>query len=159
VLEDIEPGVYLVEVMDENGNITTVQVTITDEAIAAGKYQQPYAVSSISYIVPSVCIAAILLLLLALIYNVKIEIRSAGDRRRALRTIKRFKRRKREVTVEISEKRTAGGDFGVVTLVPRFARRMRGNTLIITVDGREVLKVLIPEDTDAEFKAVIESWK
>jgi hypothetical protein len=36
---------------------------------------------------------------------------------------------------------------------------MRGNTLIITVDGREVLNVLIPEDTDAEFKAVIESWK
>ena len=38
-LEDVEPGTYIIEVMDEDGNITTMEITVTDEQIAKGHWR------------------------------------------------------------------------------------------------------------------------
>ena len=77
---------------------------------------------------------------------------------RALRSIRRLRRRQNEVTVTVAGRATRGSAYGRVTLSKAFTQRMTGKTLIVMQDNVQVLKVQIPEDAQERFEAVIERW-
>ena len=155
-LEDIEPGTYIIEVMDEDGNITTVEITITDEEIAFGQWK-PTSPNGAWYVWGLAGLALLLILLLLFWRNVKVTM--YDDKEKKLRSIRRLRRKKDEVLVTVEERATRGSAWGIVTLGRPFTRRMRGNTLTILQNETEVLSVQVPEDADKRFEARIESWK
>ena len=157
VLEDIEPGVYLVEVMDEDGNVTVMEITITDEEIAAGIWNDASVDGAPWYIWPAIALAILLILLLLLWRNVKIVV--YGDDEKALRTIRKLKRRRGEVVAQIDQAQINDGVSGKVSLSRVFTKRMRGNTLVVKVGRLVVLRTLIPDDSDGRFEQTINSWE
>ena len=156
MLEDIEPGVYLVEVMDEDGNISVIEVTITDEAIAAGQWK-PGQGSVPGYAWPLAGLILLCLLLLLLWYNVKITL-LMGENDKPVRTLRKLRRRRDEVIVAIETDKMQGSTHGVIILARAFSRRMRGNTLVVMVDDAEVLRTRVPEDQEGRFEVKIDSW-
>ena len=154
-LEDIAPGTYIIEVMDEDGNVTTVEITISDEEIAAGQWK-PTNPNSNWYVWTLAGFALLLILLLLLWRNVKVTMYDANSRE--LRSIHRLRRRKDKVQVTVAENAARGSLWGTVILGRAFTRRMRGNMLIILHRDTEVLRVQVPEDADGMFEARIESW-
>ena len=156
-LENVEPGTYIIEVMDEDGNITTMEITITDEQIAKGQWK-PTEMGGIDWYVWTVLGLALLLLLLLLFWrNVKVTMYPAGGGR-PLRNVRRLRRRQNEVIVTVAGRTTRGSAYGRVTLSKAFTQRMTGKTLIVMQDDVQVLKVQIPEDAQERFEAIIERW-
>ncbi len=101
-----------------------------------------------------------LLLLLLLWYNVTVIVYGPDEngKEKRLRTIRRLKRRKDEVTVSLTNSHTRGGAHGMLELTKLFTRRMRGNRLTIEVDGVAVLNAEVPDDAEGRFQARIEKW-
>ena len=101
-----------------------------------------------------------LLLLLLLWYNVTVTVYGPDEngKEKRLRTIRKLKRRKEEVTVSLKKSRVSDGTHGVLELTKLFTRRMRGNRLTIEVDGVVVLNAAVPDDADDRFQARIEKW-
>lgn len=155
-LENIEPGTYIIEVMDEDGNVTTVEITIDDEEIAAGQWK-PTDPAGINWVVWALAALALLLILLLLFWrNVKVTM--FDDVGKKLRSINRLRRKKGEVQVTVAENAARGSTWGIVTLGRAYTRRMRGNTLTIMQDDVQVLSVQVPDDAEGRFEAKIESW-
>jgi hypothetical protein len=156
VLEDIEPGTYIVEVMDEDGNVSLVEITITDEEIAAGLWNVEKHSGLPWWLWAAGGTALLILLIFLLAYNVRITVWNEDGK--AVRRIHRLRRRKDKVQVDIPSRRVRGGIAGTVTLARAFTRRMRGNTLVVAVDGRTVLSTRVPDDADGRFEAQIDSF-
>ncbi len=155
-LEGIEPGTYIIEVMDEDGNITTTEITITDEQVAAGQWKPTHR--GIGWYVWAILGFALLLLLLLLFWrNVTVAMYpEVGDR--PLRRIRRLRHKRDEVVVTVAENAVHDSAYGRVTLSKAFTRRMRGKILVIMQDNAEVLRTQVPEDADGRFEAIIEHW-
>ncbi len=155
-LEGVEPGTYIIEVMDEEGNITTMEITITDEEIASGQWK-PATAGLRWYAWAPAGFGLLLLLLLLFWRNVTVTV-YAAEGEKALRSTRRLKRRKDEVIVSVSRQTARGGASGTVTLSKAFTKRMRGKTLIVEQEGTELLRTQVPEDADDRFTAQIERW-
>ncbi|MPN25137.1 hypothetical protein SDC9_172544 [bioreactor metagenome] len=150
-LEDIEPGTYLIETMDENGNIKTMTITITDDQIATGAWK-PVGTAGEGWIWLAAALAVLLLLLLLLAHNVRIEL--FGGRRK-IGTVRRLKRGREEMTVRLKAGRAKGGDRGRIILSKGLTKRMRGRMLAVLLGEAEVLRVRVPEDAQGSFEAEI----
>ena len=156
VLEDIEPGTYIVEVMDEDGNISLVEITITDEEIAAGLWHVEDHAGLPWWLWAAIGAALLILLILLLAYNVSITVLNTDGK--IVRKIRKLRRRKDEVSVDVSARRVRGGVTGTVTLTRMFTKRIRGYMLIVAVDGQTVLSTQVPDDADGRFEAQIDSF-
>lgn len=159
-LEGVKPGTYIIEVMDENGNVTAVEITITDEQVAAGQWK-PVAKAEFKWYVWAIAALALLLLgiflLLMFWHNVTVTMYNDGNDR-ALRSIRKLRRKKDEVTVTVTGEDTRGSAWGTILLGEPFTKRMRGKTLIVMRDDTQVLSVQIPGDAKDRFEAKIEKW-
>ena len=161
VLEDIAPGTYLVEIIDEEGNIQVVEVTITDEAIAAGRWQ-PHDKAGVSWLLwAGIGLALLLLLLLVLCRNTVIDICTIDDsgREKVLRTMRWLKRRKDTVYVDLRNRHVLNAEYGRLTLTKAFTKRMKGKAVIIRLEGDVVLDAEVPEDIRGRFEAMIDRWR
>ncbi len=161
VLQDIEPGTYLIEVMDENGNVRIVEVTITDEDIAFGQFQPKAPVVWYVYAGGTGAAGLLLLWLLLLWRNVKIEAIAArdGGRVRTVKVIRMLRRSRDVLMINLKAESIKDATKGLVTLSEGLTRRMRSKTLTVTLDGREVFAAVIPDDTKGSFEGTIESWE
>ncbi len=101
-----------------------------------------------------------LLLLLLLWHNVTVTVYGPDDsgQEKRVRTIRKLKRKKDEVTVSLKKSDVRGGQYGAVELARIYTRRMRGNRLIVEVEGRTVLTVEVPKDAEGRFTMRIEKW-
>jgi hypothetical protein len=77
---------------------------------------------------------------------------------KALRSIRRLRRKRDEVIVTVAGRATRDSAYGKATLGKAFTQRMKGKTLIVMRDDTLVLKVQVPEDAQGRFEADIESW-
>ncbi len=161
VLEDIEPGTYLIEVMDENGNVRIVEVTITDEDIAFGQFQPKAGLDWYVYALGGGAAGLLLLFLLLLWRNVKIEAitRKDGGRLRTVRVIRKLRRSRDVLLIDLKPESIKDSTYGTITLSDGLTRRMRTKTLTVTIEGREVFNAVIPDDTKGSFEGTIESWQ
>ena len=158
-LEDVPPGTYLVEVMDADGNTQIVEITITEEAIAAGIYKP--RTNQIALWLLGAGIGLGLLLLLLLWKNVTVEICAAGENGhgKVLRKRRWLKRRKNIIYIDMNARQVADATYGNMILGKSFTKRMENNTVVIRLKGDIVLEVLVPKDTQGCFKAKIDSWR
>ena len=161
VLEDIKPGTYLIEVMDENGNIRLVEVTITDEDIAFGQRLPRPELPWYAYAGGGTVLGLLLIFLLLLWRNVKIEAlvsQSSGRGRKAV-VIRKLRRSRGVLTIALKRADIKDSTDGTITLSDGLTRRMRTKTLTVTLDGKEVFSAVIPDDAKDSFTAAIESWE
>ena len=157
-LEDVGPGTYLIEAMDEEGNIRTVEVRVTMRDIFARSIRSAGDQVTTAVIVSAavLALAALLLILLMAGHNVTVVVAgSRGATSQKLRTLRRIKFRKKELLIKLEEKHLQGGDFCDLKIARTLSRRMRNNTIIVTMRGAEVLRERIPEDFDEAFKRTL----
>ena len=102
----------------------------------------------------------LLIPLLLLWYNVTVTVFGLDEdgKEKSLRRIRRLKRKKDEVTVSLKASHVRGGEYGAVELTKLFTRRMRGNRLIVDVDGEVVLNAVVPDDAEGRFSVRVEKW-
>ena len=152
-LENVGPGTYLIEAMDENGNIRTVEVRVTMRDIFARTIRSAadgFSPAAIALI--ALCLAILILLLLASGFNVTVSVATAaGGNERKLRSMRRIKFRKEELVIKLDNKHVAGGEFVTLSLAKHLTKRMRGNTVVLNIRGKEVLREQIPENMDKAF--------
>ena len=160
VLDDIEPGTYLIEVMDENGNVRIVEVTITDEDIAFGQFQPKTEAAWYVYAGSGGAAGLLLLLLLLLWRNVKIEafVNRDSGRTRTVKVIRKLRRSRDILVIDLRRAHIKDSMNGVITLSEGLTRRMRSKTLSVTLEGREVFNAVLPDDTRGSFQGTIENW-
>lgn len=162
-LEDIKPGTYLIEVMDENGNVKLVEVTITDEDIAFGQLQaKTPGLPWYGYAGGGSAAGLLLLLLFLLLWrNVKIVavVTKDGGRERKARVIRKLRRSRDVLNIAVSREDIKDSTNGTITLSGGLTRRMRNKTLAVTLDGNEVFRAVIPDDTKGSFEGTIGSWE
>jgi hypothetical protein len=152
-LENVEPGTYLVEVKDKDGNIRTVEVRVTKRDIVARSVRSakdnitPAAVATIAG-----AAALMIFLLLAIGHNVTITVTGVlGGAEKNVRTMRRLRGRKKEFIVKLESNQVKGGKYAVVKLAKALSKEMRGNTVVVTLRGVEVLREMIPEDNKEAF--------
>ena len=156
-LKDAKPGTYTIEVMDKNGNISTVTITITDEEVAKGSWQASNSTAS-WYISASVLALIIIIFLLA--YNIKITaIVSDGGEDSILKTKKKLKMRKDEVIVTLKQKDFEGSDYIKAELTKSFTKAMRGRTLIVMLNKTEIIRTRIPDNAEGRFGLTVNRIK
>ncbi len=152
-LTDIGPGTYLIEVMDENGNIRTVEIHVTMQDIFARSLRS--AADRISPAAAAfIALMALLILLLALLASCNVTVSVMGEKKgkeRKLRVFRHIRRRKEELIVKLDGRRLTSGEYAVLRLARRFSKRMRGNTVVVTMQGGELLREQIPLDMDEAF--------
>ncbi len=156
-LENVEPGTYLVEVKDKDGNIRTVEVRVTKRDIVARSVRSakdnitPAAIATIAG-----GAGILLLLLLAIGHNVTVTVTGMmGGAEKNLRTMRRIKGRKKVLVLKLDDKQIKGGQSVVIKLAKRYTKNMRGNTVVVTVRGAEVFRETIPENYDEAFVRTI----
>ncbi|MEN6635523.1 MAG: Ig-like domain-containing protein, partial [Clostridiaceae bacterium] len=156
-LEDVEPGTYLVEVKDKDGNVRTVEVRVTKRDIVARSVRSiadnitPAAIATIGG-----AAALMLLLLLAIGHNVTVTVTGVlGGVEKNLRTLRRIKGRKKELIVKLQDSHVKDGQYVVVKLAKSLSKDMRGNTVVVTIRGAEVFREMIPEDNKEAFVRTI----
>jgi hypothetical protein len=159
VLDGIAPGTYLVEVMDEDGNVTMMEITITDEDIAAGLFTPHHGISGVTIWILAALLIMLLLLLLLLWRNVTVQICALQDdgSEKVLRTVKRLKRRRDLLEISLKDKHVSDALYGRITLSKGLTRRMENKTLVVTVEGSPVYKDIVPESRN-RFVGEIEGW-
>ena len=155
ILEDIDPGVYQIEVMDAEGNISIIEVTITDYDIAMGKSDIESQDKLPLWIWITGIISVLFLLVLLLARNVFITIYDKDDN--VLRKVRRLRRKNDTVIVDLKADDVRGSAHGVIKLTKPFTKRMLGRLLVVSVEGKEILNIDIPEDTKGRFEANIKS--
>ncbi len=152
-LENVEPGTYLVEVKDKDGNIRTVEVRVTKRDIVARSVRSakdnvtPAAVATIAG-----AAALMIFLLLAIGHNVTITVTDMlGGAEKNVRTLRRLRGRKKEFIIKLDNQQVKGGKYAVVKLAKALSKEMRGNTVVVNLRGVEVLREMIPEDNKEAF--------
>jgi hypothetical protein len=152
-LENVEPGTYLVEVKDKDGNIRTVEVRVTKRDIVARSVRSakdnvtPAAVATIAG-----AAALMIFLLLAIGHNVTITVTGMlGGAEKNVRTLRRLRGRKKEFIIKLDNQHVKGGKYAVVKLAKALSKEMRGNTVVVNLRGVEVLREMIPEDNKEAF--------
>jgi len=99
----------------------------------------------------------LMLILLMAGHNVTVVvIGSRGAAQQKLRTLRRIKSRKKELIIKLDEKHLSGGEFCDLKIAKQLSKRMRGNTVIVTMRGAEVLREQIPQDFDEAFRRKIQ---
>jgi hypothetical protein len=153
-LENIKPGTYTIEVMDKDGNVKSVNITITDEQIAKG-FWKPSDNNIIWYVLPAAFAFLILFMLFA--YNVKITLMGKDEYggEKTLKTRKNLKQRRDEVIVFLKQKDLSEADYAVITLAKRFTKRMRSRVLVIMINNTEILRKAIPSDAEGRFEVTV----
>jgi hypothetical protein len=159
VLDNIKSGTYLVEVMDENGTISMLKVTITDEDIALGLFQPSHEGLPV-WLWVLLGLLLLLILILLLWRNVIVAICAVNEdgSQKELRTYKRLRMSRKTLEIKLNERHITGSTYGRVTLSRGLSRRMQNKILLVTIDGGPVLQEAVP-DSRGKFTAVIESWK
>ncbi len=156
-LEDVGPGTYLVEAMDEDGNVRTVEVRVTMRDIFARSIRSAGDKVTLAAAGAIAVLAALALFLLMAGHNVTVVVvGSRGAAQQKLRTLRRIKSRKKELIIKLDEKHLTGGEFCDLKIAKPLSKKMRGNTVIVTMRGAEVLRELIPQDFDEAFRRSIQ---
>ena len=149
-LEGVGPGTYLVETIDEDGNVGTAQVRVTMRDIIARNMRGQSGSTWGAY----VAAACLLLLLLFLAFGFNVRIRIYGrrhDREHRLHTVLRVRRRKDTVIVKLSSKQIRGGVYGAARLSRGLTKRMRDRWFVVLVNGEELFRARIPDDAKDPF--------
>jgi len=149
-LKDAKPGTYTIEVMDKNGNISTVTITITDEEVAKG-YWQASDGKAVWYI--SVAVLALIIIILLLAYNIKITaiVNGGSGEEKVLKTKKKLKMRKDEVIVALKQKDFEESDYIKVELTKSFTKAMRGRALVVMLNKAEIIRTRIPDNAEGKY--------
>lgn len=158
-LEDIEPGTYLLEIMDEYGNVSIVEITITDEDVSAGQMMPRYEGEGPAAYVVLCGLALILLLLLLLWRNVTVQACVAREdgSEKVLRTVRRLRTSRDTLKIRLKDRHVKGSEYGHVTLSRGLTRRMEDHTLIVTVEGKTVLNEKVA-DVRGRYSSEIRNW-
>lgn len=155
-LEDVAPGTYLIEAMDEDGNIRSVEVRVTMRDIIARSVRSAGDQVTAAAIVVITALAAIAIVLLLAGYNVTVVVvGSHGEAQQKLRTLRRIKFRRKELVIKLEDKHLMDGEFCDLKIAKPLSKQMRKNTVIVTMRGAEVLREQIPEDFDEAFRRKI----
>jgi len=151
-LEDVGPGTYLIEAMDENGNVRTVEVKVTMRDIFARSLRSAGDNVTVAAAIAVAALAMILFLLLLSGYNITVVVAgSRGASEQKLRTLRRIKFRKKELVIKLENKHLIGGAFCDLKVAKTLSKKMRGNVIVVTMRGEEVLREMIPENFDEAF--------
>jgi len=152
-LEDVGPGTYLIEAMDENGNVRTVEVRVTMRDIFARSLRSASDKVTLGAVLAIIALAAIAFALLLSGYNITVVVAgSRGASEQKLRTLRRIKFRKKELVIKLENKHLTGGAFCDLKVAKTLSKRMRGNVIVVTIRGEEVLREMIPENFDEAFR-------
>jgi hypothetical protein len=155
-LEDVGPGTYIIEAMDADGNIRTVEVRVTMRDIFARSIRSAGDNVTVTAIAAIAALAGILFLLLLAGHNITVVVVGAnGSTEKKLRTLRRIKMRKKELIIKLDDKNLNGGDYCTLKIAKSLSREMRNNTVIVTMRGVEVLREQIPGDYNETFKRMI----
>jgi hypothetical protein len=155
-LEDVGPGTYLIEAMDADGNVRTVEVRVTMRDIFARSLRSAGDNVTVAAAIAVAALAMILFLLLLNGYNITVVVvGSRGASEQKLRTLRRIKFRKKELLVKLDNKHLIGGEFADFKVAKTLSKKMRGNTIVVTFRGEEVLREMIPENFDEAFRRKI----
>jgi len=154
-LEGVEPGDYLVEVMDEQGNVTTTTVHVTAQDIFARSLRgRDSVIATVTIAVAAA--AAILLLLLFMGYNVIVTVVNVPfAEEKKIRAMRRIMLQRKELVIKLEQRHVQGGRFAKIKIAKHLTRKMRGNWVIVEIKGVEVLREQIPEDADEAFRRKI----
>lgn len=154
-LEGVEPGDYLVEVMDADGNVRTVTVHVTAQDIYARSLRnEGSAALTIALIVAAA--AAMLLLLLFAGYNVIVTVVNVPfTEEKKIRALRRIMFERTEFVIKLKSKHIRGGRFAKIKIAKHLTRKLRGNWIIVQIEGAEVLREQVPEDANEPFRRKI----
>ncbi len=138
-LQDVGPGDYLIEAMDSDGNVRTVQVRVTRRDIFARSLRSAADnVSPTAFATVSVLVLLILVQFLAAGYNVTVKVFSVRDgKENKIRSLRRIKFRKKKLIIKLDERHIAGGESVNLMLAKHLSKRMRGKTVILTIPERK----------------------
>ena len=157
-LEDVGPGDYIVEAMDADGNIRTVEVHVTMRDIiarslrSAGEGISPAAIAALAVALA----AAILFLFLAASYNITVTVFGiSGGADKKIRAMRRIKFRKQELVIKLEDRHVKGGEYVNLKIAKQLSKKMRNNWVVVTLHETEILRVQIPEDMDEAFQRKI----
>jgi hypothetical protein len=158
ILENVTPGTYLVEAMDADGNIRTVEVRVTMRDVIARSLRSardtitPAAAAAIAVI----ALAAFMLILLLAGHNVTaVVVGTRGLAKQTLRTLRRIKFRKKELILKLDSKHLMDGEFCDLKIAKPLSKQMRGNTVVVVMRGTEVFREQIPQDFNESFRRKI----
>ena len=155
-LEDVGPGTYVIEAMDADGNIRTVEVRVTMRDIFARSIRSAGDNVTLAAFAAIAALAGILFLLLLAGHNITVVVvGTRGSTQQKLRTLRRIKFRKKELIIKLDDKHLSGGEFCNLKIAKSLSKQMRKNTVIVTMRGAEVLREEIPEDFDKAFERTI----
>ncbi len=154
-LEGVEPGDYLVEVMDEQGNVQTMTVHVTAQDIYSRSLRGRDA--TLTTVALAIAVAAtVLLLLLFAGYNVIVTIVNVPfAEEKKIRAMRRIMFERKEFVIKLDQRHILGGRFAKIKLAKYLTRKMRGNWIIVEIKGVEVLREQIPEDANEAFRCKI----
>ena len=150
-LENVGPGTYLIEVMDKDGNIRTVEVKVTMRDIIARSLRSSADKATV-IAAASLALAGLLILFLLAGHNIIVVVNGSEKK---LRTLRRLRFRKQELIIPLNDKQLSGGRICTLKIAKSLIKRMRGNTVVLTMRGVEVLREQIPEDMNEAFERTI----
>ncbi len=156
-LEDVTPGTYLIEAMDENGNIRTVEVRVTMRDIIARSLRSGDSGTVAAIAAIAVLALALFLILFMAGHNITVVVNGKrGGSAKKMRTMRRIMFRKEELVIKLDEKQLAGGDYCDLKIAKTLSKSMRNNIVIVTMRGEVVLREQIPQDFNESFRRTIQ---
>ena len=151
-LEDVGPGTYLIEAMDADGNIRTVEVRVTMRDIIARSLRSGSNQATAAIVAGLLALGLLLILFFLAGHNIVVVVNGSQKKLRTLRKI-RFK--KQELIIPLNEKELSGGRVCTLKIAKSLTKQMRGNTVVLTMRGVETLRERIPEDMKEAFERTI----
>ena len=134
--------------------MSTVTVHVTQQDIVARSIRGGNNAASIAVIsaLAVAAAAAIMLMLLFAGYNVIVTVTHVPfAEERKIRAMRRIMFQKKEFVIDLEKRHVAGGKFAKIKLAKHLTKKMRGNWIIVRIQGVEVLREQIPEDADKAF--------
>jgi len=154
-LEGVEPGDYLVEVMDEQGNIQTTTVHVTAQDIYSRSLRGRDSTLAIVALAVAAAVAILLLLLFAG-YNVIVTVVNVPfAEEKKIRAMRRIMFEREEFVIKLKQRHVQGGRFAKIKIAKHLTKKMRGNWVIVEIKGVEVLREQVPEDANEAFRRKI----
>ena len=155
-LEDVAPGDYMVEVMNSDGTIHTVQVHVTVRDIVARSLRGADAGTIAAIAAAAVGLAALAFFLLFLGHNITVRVIGPfGAEEKKLRTLRRMSFKKKLLLIKLSEAQVTGGKRAEIRIAKQLVKSMRGNEFAIELRGEQVLREQVPEDADESIRRTI----
>jgi len=106
-------------------------------------------------IAAAIAVAALAMILFRLLlsgHNITVVVAgSRGASEQKLRTLRRIKFRKKELVIKLENKHLTGGEFCDLKVAKALTKQMRGNVIVVTMRGEEVLREMIPQNFDEAF--------